>query len=201
MAARSSGILSADSGVPLKLHGIDGRYTTALFTAATKNGSLEAVEADLAKIGALLEKDPQLRSFLETPLVDRAAKKEGIASIKKAAKTSATTQNFLELLAENGRLDQTSKVIKGFTALMAAHRGEVNVSVTSAKDLDAKVSKQLRDILQKSSLIEKNAKLIVTNKVDPQILGGLIIEVGEKTIDLSVSSKITKLNRLLTEAI
>ncbi|KAJ3055567.1 ATP synthase F0 subcomplex subunit OSCP atp5 [Rhizophlyctis rosea] len=200
-SARQYASASTTVQVPLNLHGIDGRYATALFTAASKKKALDAVEADLTQVKSLLQRDPKLRSFLETPLADRNAKLEGVKSILAKGKYSELTQNFFNVLADNGRLDQTSKIIAAYEQLLTAARGEVAVTVTSAKELDAKLSRQLRDILQRSNLIEKNGKLIITNKVDPQILGGLVIDLGEKTIDLSVSSKITKLNRILAEAI
>ncbi|KAJ3217578.1 ATP synthase subunit O, mitochondrial [Dinochytrium kinnereticum] len=187
--------------VPIVLHGIEGRYATALFTAASKRGALDAVESDIQKIKAIITKDTALQSFLETPIVDRAAKREGVASLLSKAKYSDVTTNFFGLLAENGRLDHTKKIVSSFEQLLMAHRGEIPVVVTSAKELDAKVSRQVRDILQKSSLIEKTQKITMTNKIDPAILGGLIIEIGDKTIDLSVSSKVTKLDRLLKETI
>ncbi|TPX37977.1 hypothetical protein SmJEL517_g00408 [Synchytrium microbalum] len=186
---------------PITLYGIDGRYATALFTAAAKTNSLDKVESELKRIKSIVDKDANLKSFLETPIMDRIAKKEGVKSLLSQGSYSDITMNFFELLADNGRLDQTLKSISAFSQLMTAHRGEVAVTVTSAKDLDPKVTKQLKDVLTKSDMVEKNQKLIVTNKINPQILGGLIIEIGDKTIDLSVSSKISKLNRLLTEAI
>lgn len=61
--------------------------------------------------------------------------------------------------------------------------------------------KQLTASIQKSSLVEKGSKLTIVTKVDAQVLGGFVVEVGDKTVDMSLSAKITKLNRLLTEAI
>ncbi|KAJ3041132.1 ATP synthase F0 subcomplex subunit OSCP atp5 [Rhizophlyctis rosea] len=200
-SARGYATAQTSVQVPIQLHGIDGRYATALFTAASKKKALDAVEGDLTRVKGLLQKDAALRSFLETPLADRNAKLEGVKSLISQAKLSELTQNFLNVLADNGRLDQTSKIITAYEQLLTAARGEVAVTVTSAKELDAKLSRQLRDILQRSNLVEKNGKLIITNKVDPQILGGLVIDLGDRTIDLSVSSKITKLNRILAEAI
>ncbi len=138
---------------------------------------------------------------METPVAGRNAKIEGINAILKNNKYNEITVNLFTVLAENGRLDQSSKVMAAFDQLLRAHRGEVTVTVTSAKELDAKSLKQLTSTIQKSSLVDKDAKVSVVTKVDPQILGGFIVEVGDKTVDMSVSSKITKLNRLLTETI
>ncbi|KAI9347969.1 OSCP/delta subunit of ATPase [Zopfochytrium polystomum] len=187
--------------IPITLHGIDGRYATALYSAAARKSSLETVETELKRIKGAIDKNPSLQAFLETPIADRAAKREGVRQILGSGKYSELVTNFFDVLAENGRLDQTSKVIASFDSLMTAHRGEVTVVVTSAKELDAKSLSRVRDSLQKSALIQKGQKLIVSNKVDSAILGGLIVEIGDKTIDFSVSSKVAKLDRLLKESI
>ncbi|KAJ3083943.1 F1 complex, OSCP/delta subunit of ATPase [Rhizoclosmatium globosum] len=198
--ARSMATASATK-IPVVLHGIDGRYATALYSAASKKNVLDTVESELNKIGNVIEKDARLQTFLETPIIDRAAKKEGVSQVLAAGRYSDLTTNFFQVLAENGRLDQTKKVVAAFQQLMTAHRGEVAVTVTSTKELDARVFRQLKDILQKSNLLEKNQKLVLSNKIDASIIGGLVIEVGDKTIDLSVSSKVAKLDRLLKETI
>ncbi|KAI8915815.1 OSCP/delta subunit of ATPase [Gorgonomyces haynaldii] len=187
--------------VPLALHGIDGRYATALFTAAAKKDSLPKVEGDLKQIAGLLERDPAVATFLENPLIAREKKKEGVAIILGQGKYSDLTTNFFNVLAENGRLGLTTKILSSFAELTRAARGEVAVTVTSAVALDSKTLNKVRDVLAKGNLLEAGAKLSVTNTVDPQIIGGLVIEVGGKTIDLSVSSKITKLNNLLNQPV
>ncbi len=70
-----------------------------------------------------------------------------------------------------------------------------------SQELDGKVLAKLRDTLTKSTLLPANARLLLTNKVDADILGGLVIDLGDKTIDLSVASKIAKLNRIIAEPI
>jgi F-type H+-transporting ATPase subunit O len=94
---------------------------------------LDTIEADLKKIKAAVDKDPAMKTFLETPILDRAAKKYGVAKLLSGAKYNELTSNFFDLLAENGRLDQTNKIISSFSTLLTAHRGEVSVTVTSAK--------------------------------------------------------------------
>ncbi|KAI9029381.1 OSCP/delta subunit of ATPase [Hyaloraphidium curvatum] len=199
-AARSY-VTAASGQPPLVLHGIDGRYATALFTAAQKQDVVDKVEADLAAIKDLMDKDAKFRFFMETPIISREAKKAGVKAALGKGSYSKITANFFETLADNGRLDQTPKIVTAFSQLLLASRGQVQVTVTSAKELDSKTLGRIRDLLQKSNLLQANQKASVTSKVNPAILGGLIVEVGDKTIDLSVSSKISKLNRLLSEAI
>ena len=186
--------------VPVTLHGIEGRYATALFTASVKENKLQEVEGELAKISQILKKDLKLNDFLKTPLVDRMEKVKGVKQMLQG-RYSKLIENFFDILAENGRLDQTEKIINSFNSLMAAQRGQVNVVVTSAKGLEPKIMSKLEGILGKSSLVAKGSTVLMSNKVDPNLLGGLVIEVGEKTIDLSVSSRITKLNSLLATSV
>ncbi|GES85483.1 ATP synthase subunit O, mitochondrial [Rhizophagus clarus] len=166
--------------VPLTLYGIEGRYATALFGAASKQQTLEKVETELNKIKTVIDKDSIIRNFLEDPSLSRQVKKT--------------------VLAENGRLGITTKIINSFQSLMTANRGEVPVTIVSVKELDSNILRRLEKSLAK--FLDPGQKLIVTNKVNPSILGGLVVEIGnDKTIDLSVSSKLAKLNKLLTDAV
>ncbi|KAG0093664.1 ATP synthase F0 subcomplex subunit OSCP atp5 [Podila epicladia] len=187
--------------VPAVLHGIEGRYATALYTAAAKKQALDAVEADLKQVKKVVEKDSKLREFLENPTINRIEKKSGVQQMLAAGKYNDLTKNFFDTLAENGRLYDTVKIINSYGSLMSAGRGEVQVTITSAKELDAKEVAKVKGFLAKSSFVTAKQTLIVSNKVNPAILGGLVVEFGDKTIDLSVSSKINKLNQLLHEAI
>ncbi|KAF9294938.1 ATP synthase F0 subcomplex subunit OSCP atp5 [Mortierella antarctica] len=187
--------------VPAVLHGIEGRYATALYTAAAKKQALDVVEADLKQVKKVVEKDSKLREFLENPTINRIEKKSGVQQMLAAGKYNDLTKNFFDTLAENGRLYDTVKIINSYGSLMSAGRGEVQVTITSAKELDAKEVAKVKGFLAKSSFVTAKQTLIVSNKVNPAILGGLVVEFGDKTIDLSVSSKINKLNQLLHEAI
>ncbi|KAG0222995.1 hypothetical protein BGW42_006175 [Actinomortierella wolfii] len=183
--------------IPAVLHGIEGRYATALYSAAAKKQALETVESDLKQVKAVVEKDTKLRAFLENPTINRNEKKDGVKKMLGAGKYSDLTKNFFDTLAENGRLYDTVKIINSYDTLMSAHRGEVQVTITSAKELDAKDINKIKGFLSKSSYVSPKQTLVVSNKVNPSILGGLVVEFGDKTIDLSVSSKVNKLNQLL----
>ncbi|KAL1918218.1 uncharacterized protein VTP21DRAFT_3484 [Calcarisporiella thermophila] len=186
---------------PIVLHGIDGRYASALYSAAAKKSSLEAVESELKQIHSVIEKDPKVKSFLEDPSQNREHKRASVNALLGKGKYSEITRNLFDLLAENGRLGETPKIINAYQSLMMAHRRELPVTITSAKELDNKTLDQLKNSLSKSSIIEAGQKLIISNKVNPSIVGGLVIEFGDKTIDLSVSSRIAKLNKLLTDSL
>ncbi|KAK5194201.1 ATP synthase F0 subcomplex subunit OSCP atp5, partial [Cryomyces antarcticus] len=101
----------------------------------------------------------------------------------------------------NNRLSVLEGVCEKFGVLMSAFRGEVELTVTSAAPLDAKVLKQLETAISKSQYVGQGKKLKVVPKVNPDIRGGLIVEIGDRTIDLSVSSKMAKMNKLLTDTL
>ncbi|CAG8833664.1 19186_t:CDS:2, partial [Gigaspora margarita] len=185
--------------VPITLHGIDGRYATALFSAASKTNNLNNVESELKQVKSAIKKDAKLSNFLEDPSLNRNQKKLGVQELLKQGKYCDTTKNFFQVLAENGRLNETIKIIDAYTSLMAAHRGEILVTIITAKELEPNLLDKLKITLSKSKFVKPNQKLRIENKINPSILGGLMIEFGEdQTIDLSVASKITKLNKLLT---
>lgn len=119
---------------PITLYGLEGRYATALYTAAARQNNLEAVEKDLNTFSQAIKKDTAFKSFLENPTVPRATKLNGLSDVaKKVGKPSELTNNLLEVLAENGRLNTLDKVIEAYSELMSAHRNELPLVVTSAK--------------------------------------------------------------------
>ncbi|KAI8888539.1 F1 complex, OSCP/delta subunit of ATPase [Backusella circina FSU 941] len=192
---------AAQVKAPITLHGLDGRYATALFTAAARQGSLEAVEKDLKALQGAVTKDKAVGAFLENPTINREKKIQGVnALLAKAGTPNTLTKNLFETLAENGRLEQTPKVIAAYAELMSAHRNELPMVITSAKELDKATLNKISDALQKSALAE-GKKLLVSNKVKPDIMGGLLVEIGDKSIDLTVSSKLAKLNKLVTDSV
>ena len=181
------------------MHGIDGRYATALFSAAQKTSQLETVESELKKVQQAIQKDEKMRLFLENPVLSSELKKQGVNSM--LSKYSELTRNFFGVLADNRRLNETGKIVDAYAELMGAHRGETTVTVTTAKGFDDKLQQQLKQVLAKSSLVKKGSQLKIVNKTNPSIMGGLIVEVGDKSIDLSVSSRLSKLNKLIQDTI
>ncbi|CAG8532189.1 7101_t:CDS:2 [Paraglomus brasilianum] len=188
--------------VPLVVYGIDGRYATALYSAAAKKSNTKTVEGDLKQIESVITKNSTIRTFLADPSVAREAKKEGVRRLLKQGKYSELTNNFFDLLAENGRLGETERVIQKYLQIMVAERGEIPITITSVGELDKKTETRLKTLLSKSRFVKPNQTPIIANKVDPNILGGFIIEIGEdQTVDLSAASRIARLNKLLTDAI
>ncbi|KAI5928289.1 ATP synthase delta subunit-domain-containing protein [Camillea tinctor] len=189
---------------PIALFGLDGTYATALYTAAVKSSALEPTAKALNALGGLYTKDAKLASILSTPTLTDGDKSAIVAELQKsigAAGANETVKNFLATLAENNRLGLLKDVCDRFGEIMSASRGEVELVVTSAQQLDNKTLNRLESAVSKSRYVGQGKKLKVTNQVNPDIIGGLVVEIGDRTIDLSVSSKIAKLNKLLNDTL
>ncbi|KAI1460755.1 putative oligomycin sensitivity conferring protein [Annulohypoxylon moriforme] len=189
---------------PVAVYGLDGTYATALYTAAVKSSSLDPTAKALNTLGDLVSKDAKLSSILSTPTLSEKDKSAIVAELQKnvgAASANETVKNFLATLAENNRLGILEGICEKFGQIMSASRGEVELIVTSAQQLDNKILSRLESAVAKSQYVGQGKKLKVTNQVNPDIIGGLVVEIGDRTIDLSVSSKLAKMNKLLTDTL
>ncbi|KAI1006170.1 hypothetical protein K3495_g2051 [Podosphaera aphanis] len=193
-----------DAKPPLALYGLDGTYATALFTAAVKSQALESTARSINALHQIFQKDPKLATIMQAPTLDASDKSAIIAELRKQigdADRSNTIKNFLTTLAENNRLGLLKGVCDKFGDLISAARGEVELTVTSSVQLDSKTLHRLESAVSKSRFVGQGKKLKVKNKINPDILGGLVVEIGDRTIDLSVSSRLAKMNKLLTDTL
>lgn len=184
------------------MFGLDGTYATALFTAAAKTTSVEAASKSLSQLTETVTKDSKLTSILANPALsanDRAIVVDTLA--KSQPNIDQSVANLLKVLGENNRLSLFPDVSVQFTKLTDAYNGLIQATVTTAQPLDSKLFKRVEKALAGSKLVGQGKTLKLENVVDPEIQGGLIVEVADRTVDLSISSKINKLNQLLKEAV
>lgn len=186
---------------PVQLYGLDGTYATALYTAAAKDSSIEKTYQSVEKLNTAIKNDAKLNEILSNPSLSLGSRKEVIATIQSTLNIDATTVNLLNVLSENNRLGLFPQIAKQFSVLNSAHNGVVEATVVSAKPLDTKTIQRLTKAIQGSKFVGAGKSLKISNEINPDILGGLIVEVGDNTVDLSLSAKVTKLNKVLTEAI
>merc|ERR1711871_116084 len=182
-AAQARGMAAAAKKVevPLKLHGLDGRYATSLWKVAEEGGVTATVEKDLENFRKLFTNDA-VNQLCNNP------------SIPKNAKTGA-----VKALMENGRLGEVEAVIDAFASIQRAAKGEVYAEITVADELSAAQKKSLEKSL--SSFVEKGSKVSVEYKVDPSILGGLVVDVGDKHINMSILARVQQLQNLINQPI
>jgi len=184
---------------PIQLFGLEGRYATALYSAASKEKQLNEVERDLKDIGTLVKKKGKFLDFLLSPSFKRAEKRELLSSTLAKTKASKLTGNFLGLLAENGRLNKLEGIATAYATLMSAHRGEVSCHITTAKALDGPLQQELEAALK--GFVKSGQSLLITTSVDPSIVGGLIVSIGDKYCDMSTATKIKKYTEIIKAAV
>ncbi|XP_005375755.1 PREDICTED: ATP synthase subunit O, mitochondrial [Chinchilla lanigera] len=183
---------------PVQVHGIEGRYATALYSAASKQNKLDQVEKELLRVAKLL-KDPKVALSVLNPYVKRSIKVKSLNDITTKERFSPLTSNLMNLLAENGRLENTQGVISAFSTIMSVHRGEVPCTVTTASPLDQAALTELTAVLK--SFLGQGQVLKLEAKTDPAIMGGMIVRIGEKYVDMSAKSKIQKLSKAMRETL
>lgn len=172
------------------------RYAEALFDLALEAGALDRVEADLKALSAAIAGSADLRAMLKSPVYDAAAKARAMAAIADKAGNSPLTKNFLGVVAKNRRLFALDGVIAAFAARLADHRGEVAAEAVSAAPLNTDQTKRLRGEIER--VVGKAVNLTV--KVDPELLGGMVVKVGSTMIDSSLKTKLNRLKSVMKEA-
>jgi F-type H+-transporting ATPase subunit delta len=166
-----------------------GRYASSLFELASEAGTVSAVEADLDTLTDALRESPELGAVIRNPEVSREALGRVLAGVGEQLGLAELTRNFLGVLAKNRRASELPAVIRAFHAIAAAQRGEVNAEVASAHPL---TDEQLSSLEQKLRAREgRTVKL--KSRVDPDLLGGLVVTVGSKRIDGSIRTRLNSL--------
>ncbi|XP_061713403.1 ATP synthase subunit O, mitochondrial-like [Cydia pomonella] len=183
---------------PIQVFGVEGRYVTALYSAASQKGELEEVDKHLR----ILEKElykPKMIDFLETSVVSRVQKAKILQEAAKQVGMPETAANFLGLVAENGRLKKLKRMITMFLTVMVAHNNKALCEVITASPLDDGARQSLMDALKK--FVKGDKKIELTEKVDPSIIGGMIVGVEDKHIDMSISRKIQMYTDILKQSV
>ena len=168
-----------------------GRYATALFGLARDQSQIDSVTRSLDTLEAAMAQSGDFRALVTSPLLSRAEAGKAVRALTPTLGLDPITGKFLGVLADNGRLGELTAIIRFIRQLAAGHRGETTAEVTSAHPLD---DRQLAEL--KSKLKARLGRdVIVDAKVDPSLLGGLVVRLGSQMIDASIK---TKLNSLAT---
>ena len=177
---------------PIPVFGLEGRYASALYSAASKQKQLDAVDADFQKLDRLLSSNKSIVDLFRNPGVSR---EQRLALLNEIG-LSEMTRSTLEVLIDNRREKKLVKFVAVMTRLMAANRRELLCRVITAKPLDDKLRAELDAVLKQFS--KNGEKVSVESSVDPAIMGGMIVEVGDRYIDMSIASKIKAYTEILT---
>ena len=166
-----------------------GRYASALFELARDRDALDPVASDLEGLAALIAESADLRRVIESPALSRDQQTRAIDAIAERGGCHDLTRRFLGVLAENRRLFALPDVVRAYRAMLALHRGEISAELVSAVPLSDDQVASLKDEMSKAVGQTVN----VTTRVDPNLIGGLLVRVGSRMIDASLRNKLHQL--------
>ncbi len=176
--------------------GVSGRYATALFELARDQKSVDSIKADLERFEAMLADSADLRRLVRSPVFAAEAQLRALSAVLDQTGISGISANFLKVLTANRRLFAVSDVIRAFRALVAKFKGEATADVTVAETLNARNLDALKTALK--AVTGKDVALNV--KIDPSIIGGLVVKLGSRMVDTSLRTKLNALKLAMKEA-
>jgi F-type H+-transporting ATPase subunit delta len=169
--------------------GLAERYAAALFDLADERHALDEVAGDLRELRSMVRESSDLERLLRSPVLSRDEQGKAVAALAERAGLSGLTRDFLGVVARNRRLFALPGMIEGYLKQLAERRGEITAEVTVAQPLNAArqaaLLEQLRRIL--------GARVTVDIRVDPALLGGMIVRVGSRMVDASLNSRLQRL--------
>ena len=169
-------------------------YANALFEAAKEHGKVELVREELHDFAEAAAQVPQLRAVLEDPELDSRVKREALASV--LAEADELVRNFVLLVVEKGRAHELDGMLREFDALVAAEEGILDVELTTAVELtDDEATRILGQIEEVSG-----RRLRASRKVEPNLIGGFVLQAGSYRADASVRGRLERLRRELKGA-
>ena len=168
------------------LSGIAGRYALAVFELALEEKSVDAVGADLAALKDMLVESADLARLVRAPVFDRDQQAKGMNALLSKMGAAPLTTRFVLLLCAKRRLFLLPEAIKDYEALTARQRGEVDADVASARPLTDAQADELRRVLK--ARLGREPRLV--SRIDPTLLGGLVVKVGSRMIDSSLRAKL-----------
>jgi F-type H+-transporting ATPase subunit delta len=175
--------------------GVAGRYATSLFELALEGKAFDRIAADLDRFSQALDASGDLARLVKSPVFSAEEQAKALAAVLDKLKIEGLTRNFLLLLAKNRRLFVATDTVRGFRALLARHRGETSASVTSASKLTDQQVTALKQALK--AALDKEVAL--EQRVDPRLLGGLVVKVGSRMIDTSLRTRLNSLKIAMKE--
>jgi F-type H+-transporting ATPase subunit delta len=172
-----------------------GRYATALFDLAREANAIDAVKDDLDRFDALAAESADLTRLVRSPVFSEEEQLRALSAVLERTGIGGLAANFFKLVTSNRRLFAVRDMIKGFRELVAEHKGEATAEVTVAEQLKDEHGEALREALK--SVSGKDVDLDI--KVDPAILGGLVVKLGSRMVDTSLRTKLNAIKHAMKE--
>lgn len=184
--------MADDHSIP---SGVAGRYASALFELADEDNDIDGVMAGVDRFAAALDESEDLARLVRSPIFSAEAQIGALDALLPKLGVTGIVARFLKLLAKNRRLFVVHDAIKGFRALVARKRGLVTAEVRVAEPLSDTHTEALKDALKAST----GKDIVVDTKIDPSLIGGLIVKIGSRMIDTSLKTKLSQLKIALKE--
>jgi F-type H+-transporting ATPase subunit delta len=175
--------------------GMAGRYATALFELALEANAIDAVQADLMRFDQMVAESADLTRLVRSPVFTAEEQARALAAVVDRAGIGGLAANFLKFVASNRRLFAVRDMIKAYRALVAGHKGEVAAEVTVAERLNDAHLAAIRDALH--AVTGKSVEVNV--RVDPAIIGGLVVKLGSRMVDSSLRTKLNAIKHAMKE--
>jgi F-type H+-transporting ATPase subunit delta len=185
------------AGEDSTVSGMAGRYARALFELALDAKSVDAVKADIEKFAAMMAESADLNRLVRSPVFGADERRRALAAVLAKAEIGGLAANFLMFVTANRRLFSIGEMIRDFRKLVARWKGEVTVEVTTAEKLSEAHLDAIKSTL-KSITGEKSVDLHV--KIDPAIIGGLMVKLGSRMVDSSLRTKLNAIKHAMKEA-
>ena len=166
-------------------------YAGALYDAAKEKESVEAVQEELDDFVAAVRDVPELRAVLRNPQIDPRAKAAALDAITDGVHD--VVRNFLRLLVEKGRIAEVEEIARELDRLVAAAQGQLTVELTTAQELSDAEAREIVDQIAKAS----GRKVEATRNVDPDLIGGIVLQAGSMRLDASVRGRLNRLRQEL----
>jgi F-type H+-transporting ATPase subunit delta len=169
-------------------------YAEALFGVAKEKGKLDSIREQLGEFADALKENHEMQLFFFSPYFSSVEKEEGLAKAVSGAEPELV--NFLDLLLEKHRMPVLFRIRRNYDSLWDKENKRLGVTVTSAVELDPEVAERIGSEIEQQT----GNKVELQSKVDPDILGGLIVQVGNMVLDTSIRNRLEKLRKSVAQA-
>jgi len=169
--------------------GLAERYAAALFELADERHALDTTAGDLRELRAMLAASGDLLRLVRSPVLSRAEQGKAIEALAEQAALSKLTRDFLAIVARNRRLFAVPAMIEAYLAKLAERRGEITAEVTAAQALSKAQEDALGDQLRRVV----GSRVAIDVRVDPSLLGGMIVRIGSRMVDGSLKGRLQRL--------
>jgi ATP synthase, F1 delta subunit len=171
------------------------RYASALFELAQEANAVDAVAGDLGRFGQLIQESVDLQRLIRNPVFTAEEQAGAISAILDRAGISGLTGNFIRLVASKRRLFALPDMIRAYGDLVADAKGIVRAQVTLAETPSDKVMNDIKAALRDVA----KADVALDVKIDPSLIGGLIVKIGSRMVDASVRTKLNSIRLAMKE--